>query len=473
MKTLVLLFVTYLIFITSSFAQAPDTLWTKTFGEQDNDDRGNSVQQTTGGGYITTGSWGLRTLLLKTNENGDTLWTKTYGRPAAGVTAFGNSVQETTDGGYIWIGTSVGETDGLFIQKTDSLGNIICEMGIHITFTSCYGGNSVQQIIGGGYIATGFSCGGVLLIKTDESCDTLWTKTFGGDEGNSVQQTTDEGYIIVGTTSSFGAGEDDIWLIKTNENGDSIWTKTYGGITGEEGYAVQQTNDGGYIIVGYTDSYGAGEDDIWLIKTDANGDTIWTKTYGGSSNEEGFSVWQTSDSGYVITGYTNSFGAGDNDVWIIKTDANGDTLWTKTLGGVESDVGKSIQQTADGGYIVTGYTSSFGAGGEDVWLIKLDSDIVGVDDYQENIPNSYYLFQSYPNPFNPTTTIKYQIPELSFVTIKVCDVLGRDIITLVNEEKSFGSYEVEFDATGLPSGVYFYKLEGPGSIQIKKMVLLK
>ena len=194
------------------------------------------------------------------------------------------------------------------------------------------------------------------------------------DVGNSVHQTTDGGYIIVGTTYSFGVGEDAFWLIKTDEYGDTLWTKTYGGDSGEEGYSVQQTNDGGYIIVGYTDSFGAGEDDIWLIKTDTNGAVLWERTYGGSNDEEGFEVRQTSDGGYVITGYTSSFGEGDYDVWIIKINENGGTLWTKTLGGVESDVGNSVQQTTDGGYVVTGYTNSFGAGDSDVWLIKIESD---------------------------------------------------------------------------------------------------
>jgi len=359
----------------------PITVWTKTFGGSGGDE-GYSVDQTTDGGYIITGytlsygAGGADVWLIKTDANGDTLWTKTFG---GSDWDRGYSVKQTADGGYIITGcTSYGAGGGdVWLIKTDANGDTLWTK----TFGGCCWdrGNSVDQTADGGYIITGWISyepgeTDVWLIKTDANGDTLWTKTFGGsgeDMGNSVDQTTDGGYIITGYTLPYGAGGGDVWLIKTDANGDTLWTKTFGGSGHDEGYSVKQTADGGYIIAGYTWSYGAGGGDVWLIKTDANGDTLWTKTFGGSGHDEGYSVKQTADGGYIITGCTWSYGAGGGDVWLIKTDANGDTLWTKTFGGSCEDRGYSVKQTADGGYIITGYTWSYGAGGPDVWLIKL------------------------------------------------------------------------------------------------------
>lgn len=258
-----------------------------------------------------------------------------------------------------------------------------------ITFQRTYGGlqddigNSVQQTVDGGYIITGwtlsFGAGDydIYLIKTDASGDTVWTRTFGGmshDEGWWVQQTADKGYIITGLTDSYGAGSYDVYLVKTDPEGDTLWTRSYGGASYDCGYSVRQTTDGGYIIAGLTESFGAGDYDVYLIKTDENGDTMWTRTYGGTSEDYGRSVQPTVDGGYVVAGRTESFGAGNGDVYLIRTNANGDTLWIRTMGGTNPDEGYSVQQTADSGFIIVGYTESFGAGGCDVYLIKTNAN---------------------------------------------------------------------------------------------------
>ena len=244
-------------------------------------------------------------------------------------------------------------------------------------------GYSVQQTTDGGYIISGttYSFGNgnydAWLIKTDANGNEVWTQTFGGanyEEGLSVQQSNDGGYIITGTTLSFGNGVANIYLIKTDGNGNELWNKTFGGTNNNWSYSVQQTTDGGYIVIGYTNSFGNGAADVYLIKTDGSGNELWNKTFGGVNDDGGFSVQQTNDGGYVVAGYTKSVGNGDADVYLIKTDGSGNELWNKTFGGTYEDGGFDVQQTTDGGYILTGKTLYAGGVDSDLYLIKTDGN---------------------------------------------------------------------------------------------------
>ncbi len=236
----------------------------------------------------------------------------------------------------------------------------------------------------GGYVAVGvtrsFGQGGedVYLVKTDSTGGLLWTRTFGGtgsDNGWAVHETRD-GFILSGYTNSSGAGGYDFYLIKTNTTGELQWSRTYGGPGDDYCWALAPTRDGGFVLVGETESFGAGEDDFYLVKTDGMGTEQWSKTYGGSKGDRCFGVApiEGGNGGYVLAGQTYSSGAGDRDVFVIKTKANGDQDWSRTFGGAESDVGHSIVGTSDGSFLVTGYTTSFATAGDDPYIIKINED---------------------------------------------------------------------------------------------------
>lgn len=214
------------------------------------------------------------------------------------------------------------------------------------------------------------------LSKMNELPIIQWNQTYGGskdDYAAAVIQTTSRGFVIVGSTWSYGAGDYDAWLVKTDPRGAVEWTQTFGGSKYDEGNSVIETKDGGYAFVGSTKSYGVGEIDFWLVKTDAYGNMEWQQTFGGPRSDGASAVIETG-SGFVLVGSTRSDGAGETDVWLVKTDVNGKMEWQQTFGGPEIDVIRSFIKTTDNGFALFGYTSSYGAGGWDSWFVKTDSN---------------------------------------------------------------------------------------------------
>ena len=359
-----------------SLFQPPET-WNKTFGGISSDS-GYFVQQTSEGGYIIVGTTNSplgEVYLVKTDANGNKQWDNTYG-PGAGY-----YVYQTTDSGYIITGET-GIIGDVWLIKTDSGG--IEQWNTTFGSSKSDVGYSVQQTSDGGYIIGGASAyvpppgdWDAWLIKTDSSGIKQWDNKFGGtysDYAYSVQQTTDGGYILAGATNPTNTNLD-VFLIKTDSGGNSVWTKNFGGGNDDYGWSVEQTTDGGYIISGWTESFGSGNSDVYLIKTDSSGNSVWTKTFGGANYDFSRSVRQTTDGGYIVAGTTDSLGAGLSDFYLIKTDSSGNKQWENTYGGGMNDYGWCAQETSDGGFIFTGETYSSGAGSADVWLIKIGGSI--------------------------------------------------------------------------------------------------
>ncbi len=382
-------FIPVTILILSLFAgissAQPDTLWTRTYGGTNND-YGRSILQTNDGGFVSTGctaSFGAGNydiFLIKTDSSGNQQWMQTFGGSS---NDYGYCVQQTNDNGFIIAGyTSLYPYSyQVYLVKTDSSGNQM--------WSQTFGGSSadygyyVQQTADDGFIICGstnsYGAGNydVYLLKTDAWGNLIWFRTFGGsgsDLGSSVYQTLDSGYIISGYTMSFG-NYFQTYLIKTDEFGFQSWYQTYGGSGTEYGRSVRQTSDGGYIIAGLTSSYGSGSNDIYLIKTDSLGIQLWQQTFGGQGSDEGESVHLTIDSGFIVAGCSNSFSE-DFQVYLVKTDSVGIQQWSQTFGGTASERSFSVQQNNDGGYIICGYTYSYGAGNQDVYLIRLALDVL-------------------------------------------------------------------------------------------------
>lgn len=202
-----------------------------------------------------------------------------------------------------------------------------------------------------------------LLVSVFGYAQITFERTYGGsvnDYGSCVQQTSDSGYIITGGTLSYGAGSYDVYLIKTNKYGDTLWTKSYGGNGWDIGNFVKQTMDGGYIISGMTPSFGAGSRDVYLIKTNSIGDTLWTRTFGGTEDDEGGPVTENSDGSFIVVGKTLSFATGYSAAYIIKTDANGLLLWSRVYEKLSVSGAGDIQKTINGDYFVSGWTYNMG-----------------------------------------------------------------------------------------------------------------
>jgi hypothetical protein len=295
-------------------------------------------------------------------------WNRTYGGTG---TDYASALVQTGDGGYALAGASNGDA---WLVKTDASGNVL--------WNRTYGGTgidwaqSVVQTGDGGYALAGvtnsFGAGGFWLVKTDASGNSQWNRTYGGKAAYALVQTSDGGYAIAGAAPPFGSGYDDFWLVKTNSSGNAQWNQTYGGTSWDYACALVQTSDGGYALAGYTSSFGAGSFDFWLVKTDAYGNMQWNQTYGGTSDDRAYSVVQTGDGGYALPGETQSFGAGQTDVWLVRTDASGNMLWNRTYGGTDFDYANALVQTGDGGYALAGGANSTIAG--DFWLIKTDAN---------------------------------------------------------------------------------------------------
>jgi photosystem II stability/assembly factor-like uncharacterized protein len=446
MKHILLCFLSFLLFgVTITFSQAPDTAWTKRF-TNGYYNRGYCAQQTNDGGYIIAGEWWgsiwSQQTLIKTDSIGDAQWQKTY------LYGWANCVRQTKDGGFIFAGYNMHFFEQLSVIKTDGSGATQWtyqsgEGGYPYSFKGF--GQSVVQTRDGGYVAVGEDeyDSSVVMVCLDTSGVSKWIKEFGGNGnqcGYSVQQTSDGGFVIAGTTNSYGGGGNDVYLIRTDGNGNELWYRAFGGTNDDFGNSVQQTSDGGFIIAGTTNSYGGGGSHVYLIRTDGSGNQLWYKTYGGTNFDFGSSVQQTTDGGFVIVGSSGGF------TYLVRTDSNGSMQWEKNNFSGRNSEGCSVQQTVDGGFVIVGTVQHTGTTGTDIYLVKTNAE--GQHSLDISVASGLHDTLSPGHPYLFVLTVEKDSIRIPGATVSVYDPIYNDTTYLVTNKNGECFYDrfVKYDA---------------------------
>ena len=450
-----------------------------------------SVQYLDNDGYLITGlttSFGMGMddiLVLKTNLSGDVQWCRTYGGMSHDRAY---SLMPTQDENFLIIGSSSSYSNGntdAWIVKVNSWGDTIWTINIggqegDEAYFGCETNDNSYLIAG----ATGFighSQSKVWIIKISTTGDTLWTKTYGRGAANSMYQTLDGGYMIGGYTYPTNINSD-MLIIKINSDGDSLWSKEYGGSADDWGYSICPSLDGGFVILGA--SWLESGYFLQLVKFNVNGDTIWTKILSETDASLPSKVIAVPNSGYLVCG--NSMMPGDKRGYLCLIDSLGNMVWFKTYGGLNHDYFLDVKLIQNNGFILSGGTHSYSFGLSDFWLIKTDNWGNTADstkkiklpitkiDYDNQTQNTFDLDQNYPNPFNPLTRITYSLPYSNTVSLIIFDLSGKKVHTLVNEYQTVGNYSVDFDASNLSGGIYFYQLKvGNNFVATKKMIVAR
>ncbi len=450
----------------------------------DNIDQGTCVVQTDDGGYLVAGltkSFGVYwqdIYLIKTDAWGDTLWSKRIGKSEYGELPY--SMIKTNDNNLAIVGTTSKIISGSYVHevlllKFNEYGDTLWYRNYGIYSENS--GYDVKQTNDNGFIITGYTYNNaiatsyVLLIKTDENGNEQWMKTYAlrqSNGGNSVVQTNDGGYFLAGHSSLGTIESTDCLLIKTNAFGDTIWTKLYGGSNHDACVCAFESTTGDFFIGGNTKSFGNGGHDAFLSKLNATGEEIWMKTYGGINEDFISMILPIASNKIILVGGTKSFGSGERDVYLIKTDIDGNEVWYRTIGGTNDDWAVFVQPTTDNGFILSGYTKSHSSGGFDVYLVKTDSEgISGFEQVYQTVSN----IKVFPNPSDGLFQIEFEKEQHGKYYFHLFDINGKLIYS--QSEKFSNENCLHMSLPFLSNGIYFLQINGEKSQSIIKILIQK
>ena len=455
-KTLTLLLYTILFGTLTAPLSAQIITYQKTFGGA-GFDIGNCLQPTADSGFIIDGqtkSFGDTsgdTYLIKVDKYGNAQMEKTFG--GAWLDG-GNTIATTGDGFFLTDHTTsfgAGECDS-YVFKVDLDGNM--KWNHTFGFARNDAGYMGIQTMSGDYIITGLSeppsdTNGVPFVARYGTDGTpLWSQLYSSGMGYRIVQTPDSNFVIVGITTAGTNGPDDMLVFKVNATGDIIWRKTVGGSGYDDPYSIINTADGNLLIAGYTSSYGANWN-ACLVKLTPDGDTIWEHTYG-TPGCRAYGVVETSD-GYVFAGQLET-DSGDLDIMVVKTDLQGNQIWLRSYGGPKDDYMRWIAPCADGGFGIVGTTQSYGAGGNDLYLLKIDAN-GEIPTAITEVAESDVQVEVYPNPAHGSFTVKTTNVQSNAV-LNLMDVTGN----IVRPNLTLAGSSNTFNTDNLSAGYTFIRL---------------
>ncbi|PSR53953.1 hypothetical protein AHMF7605_10700 [Adhaeribacter arboris] len=534
---------------------APEALaWDRRYGGSLDDILTDVIKTNDGGylvgGYSKSGNSGDRSQnsqggtdywIVKTDKNGQKLWDKRYGGKEYDYL---NRVIQTHDGGYLLAGSSFSGIGGdkseesrgnwqytflrrdHWVVKVDSLGNKQWDKTLGGTREDEL--KKVIQLSTGEYVLGGSSASGISgdksqasqggrdywLVKISSTGTKIWDKRYGGIEDETLASftlTKEGGFLLAGTSFSgksgdkneAGRGKNDYWVVRIDKDGNKLWDKTFGGTSEDEAASVLRSNGDYFIISGTSSSPASGDKsqgsqldsqgfetpDFWAIKIDGRGNKVWDKTLGTKENDNLVASTFNQDGGYVFAGssYTFKKSQGSWDYWIVKVDANGNQEYDQVFGGSDREELRTVLQTSDGGLLLGGRSKSGVSGdktqpsqGEtDYWLVKLAPETLSMVAAREVTPTKEPVtlipsLIAYPNPFHGQVTVKFSLPQRQTATVKILDSQGREVSTLFQGEvKAKQVYEVKWQATSNPAGLYFLQLQTPTLQQQHKLLLRK
>ncbi len=457
----------------------PDTLWTKQI-DSDYADYASEVLNTTDAGFLVASSqmgFGMDFRIREFDASGNIIWSR---GAATGTDDWCATIVPALSDGWLTCGWTYPEASpaSVMLVRFDADGEQLWwrRIGGEQTAEEAH---AILPLANGGFLVAGemdVSMTGmtdVYLIRITDQGDTLWTRRYaspGIEVGTAIVATDDGNALIAGSYHATTSEPMDCYFLKITLDGDAIWSRTFGTAGNEILSQALPSADGGVVFAGTTealDPFG----DMFLGKIDSNGDSVWVRTFGGEGEDRGWALTAMNDGGFALCGRTTSFGDPSSDGYLVRTDSDGNLIWSYVYG--TPDVYESfeaLKASADGGLIVVGNRAA-GPEVPNMFLVRLDNELNA--DSPPTLPNGFSLHQNYPNPFNPRTTVSFDLPVTSWVDLSIYNVLGQRVATVMHQTLDAGTHTVAFDGSSLASGVYVYRLEGQGFVSQKKMALMK